>query len=348
MCCTAKPIAQRLHCVHEPLFTPVSRMSAQMVLAALSSGLPVSGASLAARLGITRAAVWKQVEWLRAQGLPVVASPGAGYSLPWALELLDVEHIRGKLPFAVGTRLGLIELLWAPASTSSELRARRGQAPDLSVVLAEGQSAGRGRRGRSWCSPPGLNVYLSVLKRFDGGFSTLGGLSLAVGVMLLRALADEGISGTGLKWPNDLVAGGAKFGGVLVELDGELGGPCTAVIGVGINLRAPEGIHKHAGQAVTDLATIQGGVSPRRNLVVAQVIACLVRGLDDFAQHGFASFADEYQRHDALRGRQLRVDNAGGSWFGHGAGVDALGRLCVDCESGMRTVDSAETSVRVL
>jgi BirA family biotin operon repressor/biotin-[acetyl-CoA-carboxylase] ligase len=321
-------------------------MQARQLLAALASGEAVSGAQLADRAGITRAAIWKQVEALRARGVPVEARGAAGYRLPWPVQLLDASCIRAALPRACASRLGALEVHWELDSTSSELQRRLGEAADLSMVLAETQTAGRGRRGRSWLSPPGLNLYLSCLKRFDRGFAALSGLSLAVGTMVLRAIESLGIEGAGLKWPNDVLAADGKLAGVLVELSGEYQGPCAAVIGVGLNLRLTDALRAQAGQPACDLATLADEL-PDRNIVAARLIGALVEGLREFERHGFAPFADDYARHDLLAGRTLKLSGAQGHVEGTGEGVDARGALQVRLASGeLRSVDSADVTVR--
>lgn len=322
-------------------------MQARQLLAALAAGEAISGAQLAGHAGVTRAAIWKQVEALRARGVPVEARGAAGYRLPWPVQLLDESRIRAGLPRTAGSRLGALEVHWELDSTSSELQRRLGEAPDLSVVVAETQTAGRGRRGRSWLSPPGLNLYLSCLKRFDRGFATLSGLSLAVGVMVLRAIESFGIGGAGLKWPNDVLSAGGKLAGVLVELSGEYQGPCAAVIGVGLNLRLTEALRDQAGQPACDLATLAGDLLPDRNLMAARLITALADGLREFERHGFQAFADDYARHDLLAGRQLKLSGAQGHFEGTGAGVDARGALQVRlADGGTRSVDSADVTVR--
>lgn len=322
-------------------------MQARELLAVLAPGEAVSGAQLADQTGVTRAAIWKQVEALRTRGVPVEARGAAGYRLPWPVQLLDESRIRAALPRACASRLGALEVHWELDSTSSELQRRAGEAADLSVILAETQTAGRGRRGRSWLSPPGLNLYLSCLKRFDRGFATLSGLSLAVGVMVLRAIESFGIEGAGLKWPNDVLAAQGKLAGVLVELSGEYQGPCAAVIGVGLNLRLTEALRDQAGQPACDLATLAGGGPPDRNTMASRLIACLVEGLREFERHGFATFAADYARHDLLAGRALKLSGTQGHFEGIGAGVDARGALLVRLADGeLRSVDSADVTVR--
>ncbi|MBD8898914.1 biotin--[acetyl-CoA-carboxylase] ligase [Rhodanobacter sp. DHG33] len=327
-------------------------MQAAELLAELSAGEPRSGVELAAGAGVTRAAVWKQIEALRARGVPIEAGGARGYRLPWPVQLLDAARIRAALPTAVAKQLGALEVHWELDSTSSELQRRGAAAADLSMMLAETQSAGRGRRGRRWLSPPGLNIYLSCVKRFDTGFATLSGLSLAMGVIVLRTLAALGIAGAGLKWPNDVLAvapGNApgKLAGILVELSGEYQGPCAAIIGIGLNLRLTDALREQAGQPTCDLATLAGGAPPERNRAAAALIAALAEGLRQFEHEGFAAFADEYARHDLLRDQPLRLSGAGGERDGVGHGVDNRGALLLRLpDGGIQRIDSADVTVR--
>lgn len=327
-------------------------MQPLQLLALLASGQPVSGAGLALQAGLTRAAIWKQVEGLRARGVPIEANGAAGYQLPWPLQMLDAQRIRAALTPDLARSLGALEVHGELDSTSSELQRRGPAASDLSVVLAETQTAGRGRRGRVWLSPPGLNLYLSCLKRFDAGFAALSGLSLAIGVMVLRALKDLGIAGAGLKWPNDVLAtqgeaGTGKLAGILVELSGEYQGPCAAIIGIGLNLRLTPALREQAGQPACDLASLAGGTPPDRNLVAAALIAALVEGLQQFDRHGFAAFVADYARGDLLRDQPLLLSGALGAFEGVGAGVDERGALQVLVADGsLRGIDSADVTVR--
>jgi BirA family biotin operon repressor/biotin-[acetyl-CoA-carboxylase] ligase len=320
-------------------------MQAQELLVALADGGMVSGAQLAERSGVTRAAIWKQIEALRARGVPVESRGTAGYCLPWPVQLLELSALKAGVPASVRKRLGELELHWEIDSTSSEIQRRQSELPDLSMVLAETQTAGRGRRGRRWLSPPGLNVYLSGLKRFDAGFAALSGLSLAVGVIVMRTLAALNIHGAGLKWPNDVLSDGGKLAGILVELGGEYQGPCAAIIGVGLNVRLTDALHAQAGQPVNDLTTL-AGTAPDRNRVAAALITALAEGLDQFEREGFAAFVDEYARYDLLRGQALRVQGATGVLEGIGAGVDERGALLLQADDGLHRIDSADVTVR--
>lgn len=320
-------------------------MQLRDLVAVLADGQAHSGSTLAQRFGVTRAAVWKRLEELRAAGLPIEAEAGRGYRLVPALELLDAQAITAALPPALRDRLAGIEVHWEIDSTSSALLRGAAVCGDYSVCLAEQQSAGRGRRGRAWQSPPLCNVYISVLKRFERGMGSLSGLSLAVGVAVVQALESLGAQGLGLKWPNDVLAPSGKLAGILVELGGEFLGPCHAVIGVGVNLYLPPGVRAAIDQPAADLAGLCSPLPPR-NAVVAALLRELVEVLDLFAQQGFAPLREAFEQRDLLRGSELTLSDAVGSRRGVGAGVDARGALLLREGDTIAAFDSAEVTVR--
>lgn len=315
------------------------------MLVLLASGRAITGPELASELGVSRAAVWKQIETWRKSGLDIDSGP-KGYRLARPLEPLNAEKIRTALPDFVQRRLGALENHWRLDSTSSELTRRAAGLPDLSFVFADWQQAGRGRRGRQWLSPPAVNLQFSCLKRFAGGYAGLSGLSLAAGVAAARALEDCGVPDVALKWPNDLAHGDAKLGGILVELGGEFMGPCHAIIGIGINVHLSEGVRAALDRPCTDLASLCGGDAPSRNGLAAALIACMIDALETFDASGFAPFAQAWSKRDALAGRRIRVEGAHGVFDGVAAGVDARGALRVRTHEGTRVMDSAEITVR--
>lgn len=328
-------------------YHPPMTIEASALLAALSAEHAVSGAELARRLGVTRAAVWKHIEQLREFGAPIEAAAGSGYRLAWPLEALDGERIRSELDVATRKRLRALAVHWRIDSTSTELQRRAAAgAGAIEVCLAETQSAGRGRRGRAWQSPLGGNLYFSLLRRFEAGMAALSGLSLVAGIAVVEALADCGVAGVGLKWPNDVLADGRKLAGILVELGGEFLGPCHAVIGIGINLRLPADARARIDQPAIDVASLRGGAAPSRNVLAARLMTRLIAALDRFEAQGFAAFAQAYADHDVLHGRNVRVLAAGESREGVAAGVDARGALVVRHGRNATHYDSAEISVR--
>ncbi|HEX7388148.1 MAG TPA: biotin--[acetyl-CoA-carboxylase] ligase [Castellaniella sp.] len=317
----------------------------QALLGALASGTPVSGAQLAQCLGVTRAALWKHVADLRASGLPIEARTRVGYCLPWPIQLLDVDVIAqalGPLPQAP------VHVCWQLDSTQDELARHQGERPDLSVVLCERQTGGRGRRGRAWLVPPALNICLSCLKRFPGGPATLSGLSIAVGVCVVRALSQLGILGLRLKWPNDVVVDAGKLCGILIEVNGEAEGPCVARIGIGLNIRLPAQLRNALNQPAADLAQLcEGGVPPDRNVVAASLIRALRDGLLRFEEDGLDPFLEEFAALDSLRGKTLQIDAPRGVQQGIARGINEVGALLVEADGKIAPLYSGEVSVRV-
>jgi BirA family biotin operon repressor/biotin-[acetyl-CoA-carboxylase] ligase len=170
----------------------------------------------------------------------------------------------------------------------------------------------------------------------------LAGLSIAAGIALARTLRDCGVDGIGLKWPNDLVADGRKVAGILVELGGEFLGPCYAVIGIGINVRAPD---VKIDQPITDLTALCG-VPPSRNTLIARLIDNLDAATGTFAHSGFGTFERDFAEFDALAGKAVRVHVGGTTRDGIAAGVDARGALRVRHGTQIVEYDSADVSVR--
>lgn len=317
---------------------------ARALLAALAGANALSGSALARGLGVSRTAVWKQIERLRQAGVDIDAQAGSGYRLAAPIELLDADALRAVAAPSTCERLGDLAVHWQLDSTSSELRRRAEHDPrDLLACFAEMQSAGRGRRGRQWRMLLGGGIALSVLKRFDAAMASLAGLSLAVGVAAADALADCGVAGVGLKWPNDLVARDAKLGGILIELGGDALGPCHAVVGIGINVRL--GATRGAiDQPSIDLAELAPGLA--RTRVAGALLDRLVAALDCFARDGFAPFADAFAHRDALRGRAVDVLHGGARRSGVACGIDARGALRVEIDGVVESVDGGEVSVR--
>jgi len=322
-------------------------MSPEALLRELDADAAISGAALAQRFGVSRAAIWKQVQRLRKLHVPIEGAAGSGYRLAHPVEQLDCERLSKGLPKSLRSCIRDIEVHWELDSTSAELARRGGEGARGLVCFAEHQSAGRGRRGRDWHSPLAGGVCLSLGWRFHSGMAALSGLSLVVGVAAVRALeASCGeLPGLGLKWPNDLVAGGRKLGGVLIELVGELDGPCDAIIGIGVNWRLPSSAARLIDQASTDLATLAAALPSRNGLALALIVE-LAQALQRFAHEGLAPFLADFHRMDLLRGREVLIEGAGERVAGTALGVDAGGLLRVQTPGGERRVGSGEVSVR--
>ncbi len=322
----------------------------------LSDGQFRSGTELAARCGVSRSAIWKAIAALRALGVGVHAVSNRGYRVPAATALLDSEHIVRLLPRGVAIDLRIGQCVWRTGSTNTDLLLREAPAAGkYDFLTAECQSAGRGRRARSWFAPPGGAICLSISWCFASLPRDISALSLAVGVCVLRALvqfgvAPVGMAGVALKWPNDLVVGDAKLGGILIELRAEAGGPAYVVIGLGLNVALGEAVLRQVAASGTQAADLVGlGVAERdRNRLAAALIVSLVTGLRQFQNDGFAAFAPEWRAADALAGRPVVISGNSDSIEGLARGIDSSGALCLETGEGLRRFVTGEVSARAV
>ncbi len=261
---------------------------------------------------------------------------GKGYRLARPLDLLDEAAILGELAEAAKTRLTRLEIHDQLDSTNTYMmnQAALGQ-PSGCACLAEFQTAGKGRIGRSWLSPFGSNICLSLLWRFED-HAAVAGLSLAVGVALIRALRRAGVDGLGLKWPNDLLWQERKLGGILLEVSGEAHGRCAVVIGVGLNVRMTTATAQSIDQAWVDLDQISGGSPPSRNRLAALLLGELLRMLADYPELGLRACIEEWRRWHCHTGRRVVLQVGGKAIVGAVAGVSDAGLLLLDCEEGGR------------
>lgn len=318
------------------------------LLRLLADGALHSGEELAAALSVSRAAVWKRLQPLEEWGIALEARPGSGYRLESPIDLLDAAAIRSRLPAEIAANLRDLEVHEALDSTSDRLLAARDLPPGrFDACLAEFQNAGRGRRGRRWVAPFASALCLSVSWSYRDAPATLGALSLAAGVAALRALRRLGIDGLSLKWPNDILHGDAKLGGILIDLRSEAAGPAYVVVGIGVNVRLPRAARAALaaeGVEAADLASL--GDAPERNALAAVLMTELCLALAEFGARGMAAFSDEWQSADALAGRPVRVLHGGQQLEGLARGVDADGALLLEAGGGRRRIISGEVSVR--
>ena len=320
------------------------------LLRLLADGREHSGEALANELAVTRAAVWKQVQQLTHWGLEVEATPGRGYRLARPLDLLDAPSLCKALPGMAGDRLRTLVVADEIESTNQALLAVDDLPPGrFDVCLAEFQTRGRGRRGREWLAPFGSGICLSLNWCFEEAPPQLAALSLAVGVAIRRALAACGVHGTGLKWPNDILVGLRKLGGVLVELRFEAAGPAYAVVGVGLNTSLHESSRTailETGLEVTSLHELGLDAPPGRTELAAALVGSLAMALDQFEREGFAPFAEEWRAADALRARPARVQRGEEVLEGTARGIDPDGALLLEVDGRISRFVSGEVSVR--
>lgn len=319
-------------------------MSDRALLARLCRG-PAPGAELAAALGITRSAVWKRIEALRAAGVDVQALPGRGYRLAQPLQLLDAATLETALSPAARAELAQLDLLFETDSTNAEALRHPAPARGTRAWLAERQTAGRGRRGRDWSTPLAAQVALSLSRRFEGGVASLQGLSLAVGVAAAEALHGLGYVDVGLKWPNDLLARGRKLGGILVELRGDAAGPLQVVVGLGVNVSLPSAAGERIDQPWCDLAGLSP-TPPSRQAVCVALLDALLPMLARFESEGLAPWQAGWRRHDLLANQAVRLVEGSRVIEGIALGVDADGALRLRTEHGEHLCHAGEASLR--
>lgn len=326
----------------------MTELTPQALLAVLADGGVHSGEELARAFRVSRAAVWKQIAKLRDWELEVEAAPGVGYRLARPLGLLD----RADLERRLGGRASPVrlEVHTELESTNRHLLERPPPAGTLAACVAEFQTNGRGRRGRSWRTPLGAGLCLSLGWQFERIPPELAALPLAVGVVVRRVLAAAAAIEARLKWPNDLVWEERKLGGILLEMSAEAHGGCHVVIGVGLNVDMPRTLLARIcdwPRGAVDLATARGGAPPPRAELAAELIAALGELCRDYAHTGFAPYRAPWRDADYLRGRAVTLDEPGGEVAATALGIEADGALLVETAAGARKrVIAGDVSVR--
>lgn len=319
----------------------------------LSDGEVHSGEQLGETLGISRAAVWKQLKKLEALGVELVAVKGRGYRLSQRLEPLEGARIVERLPAQARHHLTRLFVEDQLPSSNEYLRQRFEQgAGHGEVCLVELQTAGRGRRGRIWTTPWGQSLMLSLGWRFESGVAVLEGLSLAVGVVVAQVLEQHGVAPK-LKWPNDVLLseqGGedsdelGKLAGILIEVTGDAAGPCEVVIGMGMNLWLPAAQRAAIDQPVAALFERLPHIS--RNQLASEVVAGLLAMLSNFEQEGFGAWRDAWNQRHAYVGLPIRVIQGQQASDAVAGEVDEGGNLWVTENGHSRRLAGGEISVR--
>lgn len=314
------------------------------VLQLLQDGEFHSGEALGHALGVSRSAVWKRLQGLESDlGLQIFRVRGRGYRLASPLSLLDSVEISDACADYGWTA----EVFPSIDSTNAQaLRQLAAGRSEPLLVLAERQEAGRGRRGRAWVSPFAENLYYSLGLRIESGSSSLDGLSLTVGVAVLRALRESGCAVAGLKWPNDVLVAGRKIAGVLLELSGDPAGICQVVVGIGINVNMLPGASVVIDQPWTSLREQSGALVDRTALVL-----CLNRWLVHYlalhAAQGFAGVRAEWEVEHLWQGLAVTLSAGPQQVEGIVLGVDKQGALRLEVAGEERQFSGGELSLRL-
>ncbi|ASD65768.1 bifunctional biotin--[acetyl-CoA-carboxylase] ligase/biotin operon repressor BirA [Pseudoalteromonas piscicida] len=318
----------------------------QTILAALNKGEFVSGQELGAQLGISRAAIAKHIAALQEMGVDIFRVNGRGYKLNYSLPLIHQSKLNTLWQQQFQSECP-IEYHAIIDSTNSELMRRLQDKQNMDsghVLVAEMQQAGRGRRGRVWQSPFGANLYYSYYWQFDAGMQAAMGLSIAVGLAVYDALKVlYGIS-IELKWPNDIYLNQQKLAGILVELEGQVEGPCHLVIGIGLNICMPESASKHIDQAWTDLQTHLGQID--KNQLVVQLTHSLSERLAQYKESGLSEMVTEWNSLNVFKGDAVTLSTGQREWRGICEGIDMQGGLLLRQDGELRAFYGGEISLR--
>jgi BirA family biotin operon repressor/biotin-[acetyl-CoA-carboxylase] ligase len=312
------------------------------LLKLLKDGRFHSGQALGAALGVSRSAVWKQLQHLEAElGLSIHKVRGRGYQLSAPLALLDPSEISAQALSCDWP----VQVYDSIDSTNAEaLRAiERGQAAPF-LVLAERQTAGRGRRGRKWVSPFAENVYYSLVLRIDGGMRQLEGLSLVVGLAVLQTLRELGIAAAGLKWPNDVLVGQKKIAGILLELVGDPADVCHVVLGVGINVNMQSA--DEVDQQWTSMR-LESGKLFDRNQLAARLGEMLQQYLARHQSGGFLAIQSEWEQNHLWQGRSVSLIAGVNQIDGEVLGIDGQGALRLKVDGVEKVFSGGELSLRL-
>lgn len=317
-----------------PRMAEVATGSEELVLAFLAEAADdfVSGEVISDKLGLSRAAVWKHVDALRGQGYRIEALPARGYRLvaiPDRLRALEVGPLLNT--HDLGQVLHCEEELPSTNDLAKEL-AETG-AVHGEVVIAECQTAGRGRRGRSWVSPAGRNLYLSVVLRPALPPQRAPELTLVASLAACDACRQAGVD-AGIKWPNDVLVGGRKVAGILTELSAEPDLVHWVVLGIGVNLNATaEDFPDDLRDVATSLALERGQPVPRA-LFTAALLSTLEQWLDVHAAEGFEPIRQAWRERSCTLGHEVRVEADGRELSGEAEDIDEGGALVVRTPSG--------------
>ena len=323
------------------------KLSEPVLLEILADGRFHSGQQLADTMRVSRTAVWKHLDNLREKGVAIESVRGRGYRLGAPVEMLNAASIQTYLDAEAGACLRSLDIFYQLDSTNQYLQDRPGVPAQGNVVLAEYQTRGRGRGANQWLAAPAAGLCISMGWHFDSAPKTLPALSLATGVVLADCLAGLGPQKINLKWPNDLLYGGAKLGGILIESRGQLAGEIDVIIGIGINIDMSTALARRIDQKVTDLVQVFG-YRPSRNQLAGGIINGMFRMLNNYNRQGFESYIDRWRALDSIRGNDVVLRRAAGEVRGRVVDIDENGFLLMEVNGSTSRYSSGELSLRLM
>jgi BirA family biotin operon repressor/biotin-[acetyl-CoA-carboxylase] ligase len=312
-----------------------------LLIQRLANGEFNSGELLGELAGISRSAVANHIKYLTGIGLDVFSVKGRGYRLAAPLQLLEQTKILHLIGQKQKTRIKVISVI---GSTNTYIKERLHELPQGFVCLAEAQTHGRGRRGKTWVSPFGSSIYMSMAWTFKGGYQSMAGVSLLVGIAINRSLKKIGVSDCKLKWPNDVYYNLKKLAGILVEVEGQVGSDASAVIGIGINIDLPNSIDG-IDQPFIDVTSItQEPVD--RNELAALIIVTLTNMLEEFEVEGLSPFLSEWKEADLFYNEYVYLESGSNRIHGLSKGINEGGALLLENAGKITPHHGGEISVK--
>lgn len=308
------------------------------ILKKLSDGRFHSGEDLGESLNISRSAISKHITAIQDWGLLIYKVKGKGYALSDPIELLSLNSITyNKLPKP--------ELLGVVDSTNQYLLNRMDQLDSGQSCFSEYQESGRGRRGRTWVSPFGGNIYFSLYWKLDNGLAATMGLSLAVGVAVVNALEKLGCNNLKLKWPNDIYWNDKKLAGVLIELSAQSGGAAHVVIGVGINVALDPRFDAEIDQPWVDLTSILGKEN-QRNRLANELLISLHQSMIEFETFGLKPFVKRWKNLDNFMDKEITLQMGSNKIYGVCKGIDEQGAILLEHNGQTASFIGGEISIK--
>ena len=297
----------------------------------------ISGEDLSRRLGISRAGIWKHMKKLKSEGYEIVSVTNKGYHLSATPDAISSDAVSAQL----NTRFIARNILCLNETDSTNEEAKRNsKMPDGTLFVSDIQTTGKGRLGRSWSSPRGTGIWMSLLLKPDIALAEAAQITLIAGIAVCRAVGH----GAKIKWPNDIVIGSRKVCGILTEMSAEIDRINYVICGIGINVNTtsfPEDLKDKA----TSLLIETNLKTPRAELTAA-VMNEFEPLYDVFIKKGFGALRDQYRRECITLDRDIQVIYRRETVTGRAVDIDSDGGLVVKTDSGTITVTSGEVSVR--
>ncbi|QDE32959.1 MULTISPECIES: bifunctional biotin--[acetyl-CoA-carboxylase] ligase/biotin operon repressor BirA [Shewanella] len=309
----------------------------RQILACLSHQHFVSGEVIAQQLSLTRAAINQHIDALKDYGIEIYSVKGRGYKLANPISLVNESDLLNGID-------GRCFYFDETASTNAFMLGHATELKSGDICIAEYQSAGRGRRGRQWLSPYGHHIYASMFWRLNNDISHASGLSLVIGCSIVKTLADFGVEGLGLKWPNDIYLDHSKLAGILVEISQSSANQTELVIGFGINMSMSVEQGELIDQPWSDLSSLKE--IPDKTELLIKLHKTLKADLQLFELKGLGAFLERWNEYDLFVNREVSLLMAPNSVSGICRGIDQQGALLLETEQGIKPYIGGEISLR--